>query len=251
MIAILCHPGDEAALWLDRTWHGLGIEAIELISVEQLAFSRHIVHRLDTAGDAGVIRIAGGRDVRTEAITGLLNRVQFVPTQHFARADAVERAYATAELSAFLLAWLHGITGRVINPPLPFALGGANFPIPTVAHMAATAGLPTCVWRASTRVDRRDTISPPAPTHAVVVFDGRLFGPIVPTSVQDGCRRLAILLGVPLLQVLLHHSREQGWRFVAVPAVVDFRIGGSGLARALARALGANPYRGVGHGVRL
>jgi hypothetical protein len=108
-----------------------------------------------------------------------------------------------------------------------------------VAHLAALAGLPTLVWRASTTHNRPDTVGA-APTHAAIVLDGRVFGPILPRSLQDGCRRLATLLGTPLIQVLLHHSRENGWRFVGVPADVDFRAGGRPLARAVARALGAD-----------
>jgi hypothetical protein len=76
-----------------------------------------------------------------------------------------------------------------------------------------------------------------SPTHAVLTFDGRLFGPLLPRSLQDGCRRLATLLGAPLLQVELHQSSEHGWRFVNASGAADFRIGGKPLARDLARAL--------------
>ena len=119
-------------------------------SVEQLVFSRRIVYRLSDAGDSGSIELADGRTLRPETITGLVNRVQYLPTQHFARAQPTDRAYAEAELNAFLLAWINGVAGRVINPPLPFALGGGTFQAATVAHLASMAGLPTDAWRAST-----------------------------------------------------------------------------------------------------
>jgi hypothetical protein len=76
-------------------------------------------------------------------------------------------------------------------------------------------------------------------THAAVVLDDRLFGTLLPASLQDGCRRLARLLGVPLLQVLFHRSSEDGWQFVAASGTVDFRLGGAPLAAALARACAA------------
>ncbi len=236
MIVILCHPGDAAALWLGETMQHLRVSGVELVAVEQLVFSRRIVYRLSDAGDSGSIVLADGRTLRPEAITGLVNRVQYLPTQHFARAAPEDRAYAEAELSAFLLAWINGVAGRVINPPLPFALGRGTFPMPTVVHLASMAGLPTQVWRTSV-ADGDGQSLPMRPTHAVLVFDGRLFGPLLPRRLQDGCRQLALLLGVSLLQVELHQSSEHGWRFVNASGAVDFRIGGRPLARDLARAL--------------
>ena len=236
MIVILCHPGDAAALWLGEAMRHLGVGDIEVVAVEQLVFSRRIVHCLSDAGDSGRVELADGRTLRPESITGLVNRVRYVPTQHFARAQAADRAYAEAELSALLLVWINGVAGRVINPPLPFALGGGAFPLPTVVHLASMAGLPTGVWRANS-ADRADATTPISATHAVLVFDGRLFGPLLPRPLQDGCRRLALLLGAPLLQVELHQSSEHAWRFLTASGAVDFRIGGKALARDLAQAL--------------
>lgn len=246
MIVILCHPDDVAALWLDRMFHTLGVTGIEIVSVEQLVFSRRIVHRLVTAGDSGEIALADGRTLHPETIAGLINRVQYLPTRHFASAAPADRAYAMAELSAFMLAWLNSVAGRVINPPLPFALGGGTFPLPTVRHLASMAGLPALTWRSSTSPsgndgnDRNHVTAVDTPTHAVVVFDGRVFGPILPRPIQDGCRRLASLLGVPMLQVLFHQSHDNGWRFVHAHGAVDFRIGGRPLAAAIAQAFAAN-----------
>jgi hypothetical protein len=237
MIVVLCHPDDVATMWLQATWRELGVNDVELVSVEQLVFSRVLVHRLTNAGDSGSVRLADGRTLQLERISGLVNRVRFLPTSHFATADAVDRAYATAELNAFMLGWLNGVAGRVLNPARPFDLGGGMIDRTTVIHFAATAGLPTETWCASSTRHDDDAASWLTTTHAPVVFDGRLFGPIMPHSVQDGCRRLAALLGVPLLQVLLHHSDERGWLLVDAVGHVDFRFGGQPLAAAIAGAL--------------
>jgi hypothetical protein len=236
MIVILCHPGDAAALWLGEAMRYLHAGEVELVAVEELVFSRRIVYRLSGAGDSGSIELADGRTLRPEAITGLVNRVCYLPTQHFARAQTADRAYAEAELSAFLLAWINGVAGRVVNPPLPFALGGGTFPPATVAHLASMAGLPTEAWRAGA-ADDGDGKTLPSSTHAVLLFDGRVFGPLLPRNMQEACRRLAALLGVSLLQIELRQSPELGWRFVAASGLADFRIGGKPLARALARTL--------------
>lgn len=238
MILILCHPDDAAAVWLDAAWRAAGVTRVELVSVEQLVFSRGIVHRLDGTGDSGAIRLADGRVLRPERITGIVNRVKYLPTQHFAMAGATDRAYASAELAAFLLAWLNGTAGRVVNPALPGALGGGDVRASAVTHLAAMAGLPTVAWRGSTVPTVQQVTTAPPATDTAVVFDGRVFGRVLPLGLQDGCRRLAALLGVPLLQAFLHRSREHGWRFVDAVPSVDFRAGGRPLASAIAGALG-------------
>jgi hypothetical protein len=237
MRVILCHAGDAAALWLHEAWRRLGVDDVELVAVEQLVFSRRIVHRLDGTGDTGEIELADSRVLRAEAITGLVNRVQYLPTHHFATADPMDRAYATEELGAFMLAWLDGVAGRVINPPLPGALGGGAFPDVVVAHSAAAAGLPTLPWRRTDVATDGEHQASTSPTHASIVLDGRLFGPPIPEHIEAGCHRLAALLGAPLLQVLLHQSSDSEWRFVGVAGLADFRIGGEPLAAAMASAL--------------
>lgn len=233
VIVILCHADDEPALWLHGALRDLGLKRLELVAVEQVVYSQRIVHRLDDNGDRGEIHLADGRILRAESISGLINRVQYLPTQHFERADPLERIYAIQELSAFMLAWLDSIAGRVINPPLPFALDGGNFQPTTVLHYAAAAGLPTRTWRCGTNIIERDAEPDVTATHAAIVFNGRLFGRILPRNLRDGCVRLATLLGVPLLQILLHHSVGFGWRFVAATGMADFRIGASRLAAAI------------------
>lgn len=235
MTVILCHSDDPAALWLGASMRRLGLE-VDVVTVEQLVFSRRIVFRMDSAGDSGSVELAGGRLLRPEAISGLINRARYLPTRHLERAEPRERAYAESELSAFLLGWINGVAGRVINPPLPFDLGGGTFPPPTLLQLAAIAGLPTGGWRAS--ADEADSgMSLVAPTHRVIVFDGRLFGPLLPRALQDGCRGLASLLGTPLLQVELRQATGEPWRFVSATGIADFRLGGQPLVKALAQTL--------------
>ena len=239
MVVILTHAQDAAALWLHAALSTLAIDDVELVAVEQLVYSRRIIHRLDRTGDRGAIHLADGRVMRAEAITGLINRVQYLPTQHFATAEASDRAYATQELSAFMLAWLDSIAGRVINPAVPFALDGGAFQPETVVHLAAAAGLPTTTWRVGTNGPESGATPTLPVSHTAIVLDGRLFGAPLASHLQDGCRQLAALLGVPLLQVLLHRSDQNEWRFVGASGATDFRIGGRPFAAAIARALSA------------
>ena len=237
MILVLCHPGDAAAGWLYDELRRLSDDDAELVAVEQLVYSRRIVHRITESGDSGIVHLADGRILRPERITGVVNRVAYLPTAHFATAAPADRAYAIAELAAFLLAWINGVAGRVINPPLPLDLTGGTFPITTVMHHAATAGLPAVTWRATTETEHQGAMPFLPATHAAVVFDKRVFGPLLPLELQRACIRLAVLLGVPLLEVRLHQSPEHQWRFLGASGVVDFRLAGQPLVRALARAM--------------
>jgi hypothetical protein len=239
VIVILAHPDDDGALWLDEALRRLGMADVEFVTVEQLVFSRRIVHRMADTGDTGAIHLADGRVLRPEAISGLVNRVRHLPVQHFAGAAPGDREYAAAELSAFMLAWLNGVAGRVINPPRPLALDGSACEPTTLVHLAAMAGLPTMPWHQSTCEGESDEQPRLAASHSIVVLDDRVFGAVIPRGLQDAARRLAVLLGVPLLQVFLHQSNEDGWRFVHATGRVDFRMAGRPLAAGVAHAFAA------------
>ncbi len=142
MIAVICHPSDEPALWLHHVLPSVGLRDAQLVSCEALAYSRSIVHRVDDSGDTGRIELGDGRVLQPESISGLINRITVVPTGHFATASPPDRDYATEELTAFLLAWLDAIRGRVIDKPLPSTFGGGAFHHARVLHLAAAAGLP-------------------------------------------------------------------------------------------------------------
>jgi len=64
-----------------------------------------------------------------------------------------------------------------------------------------------------------------------------MYGPVLAGELQDGSRRLATLLGLPLLQVAFVLSVRGEWRFLHATGFVDWQLGGHALARALVRAL--------------
>ena len=237
MRIILCTPEDEAAIWLARTFRDLNVRDVELVTIQQLVFSRSIVHHVTNRGDAGAVQLADGRTLPPEEITAVINRVHHLPTEHLGLARPDDRAYATAELSAFVLAWLNGTGGRVINPARPLSLGGGTLETTTLTHLAGVAGLPTVAWEASTRAGLNTRSRHCSPLHSTIVLDGHCFGAPLPGELQEGCRRLATLAGMPLLQVLLQSSRSSGWRFVGATGAVDFRLGAEALAAFMAAAL--------------
>lgn len=242
---VLCHPGDASAAWLAHALRSRGI-AIDVVTVEELVYSRRIAFRQDTRGDGGSVTLHDGRVLRPEAIGVLINRLRYLPTAHFAAAAPEERAYAEAELSALLLGWLNAIGGRVINPAHPCSLDGAALAPMRVLHAAAMAGLPTRPWQASSAtatggIAGADLQRRIRASHVAIAFDGRLCGSLLPPPLQDGARRLALLLGLPLLQVDLDRDSGGAWRFVGATGDVAFRRGGAALVRALAGVMATRP----------
>lgn len=245
MNVILCHPGDVSAVWLAHALRSCGV-ALEVASVEALVYSRRIAFRQDSAGDRGSVTLHDGRVLRPEAIGVLVNRVRYLPTAHFATAAPGERAYAESELDALLLAWLNTVPGRVVNPPHPGAPGGAALAAMTMCRAALRAGLPAPPWQASSettqaRIPATGATQASAASHVVIAFDGRLYGSRLPHPLQDGVRRLASLLDLPLLQVGFDRGPRGAWRFVDATGDVDFRRGGDAFARDLAAVMSPRP----------
>jgi hypothetical protein len=226
MHVILCHPDDAAALWLHGALVALGLPTVELVAVEQLVYARRIVHRIDGAGDRSVIDLFDGRRLDS-TIEGLVNRIRFLPQQHLTRVAASDQSYAVDELRGWLLAWLDSLPCPVINQPRPQSLGGLWHHPATVAHLAAVSGLPC----------GDGSEDPEASRSAVVVFEGKVFGPILPRARQEAACRLAALLGASALQVDFEQGGKTGWRFVGANGMADFRIGGRPLAAAVAARL--------------
>jgi hypothetical protein len=172
--------------------------------------------------------------LRPEAVQLLINRIRWLPTEHFAPAAPAERDYAESELSAFLLAWLNGIGGRILNPPHPYALGGTVPSALALHHYAALAGLPVAArqWDEDSAAEAAQDTG----THRAVVFDGRVYGRGVPRALHAPLGRLAVLLGLPLLQAEFALGNARTWIFVGAHGHVDFSAGGEALARALCSA---------------
>ncbi len=245
MNVILCHPGDAPAAWLAQALRARGV-ALEVVSVEALVYSRRIVFRQDGGGDRGSVTLHDGRVLQPEAIGVLVNRVRHLPTAHFAAAAPGERAYAESELGALLLAWLHAVPGRVVNPPHPGAPGGTALTAMAISHAATGAGLPATPWQASSEstdapISAATAMQASGASRVVIAFDGRLYGPPLPRTLEDGVRRLAWLLDLPLLQVGLDRDACGTWRLVDATGDVDFRRGGDALARDLAALMRARP----------
>lgn len=134
--------------------------------------------------------------IAQKQITGVLTRLQWVTDGEVIDMAPHDRAYAAAEMQAFLLSWLTRLRCPVLNPPTPTCLSGAYWRAEKWIHTAARAGIPV-------QPIRRDTQSGtplPAHSHSVTVIGRHAFGSTDPILLGHA-RRLAEIAGVSLLTV--------------------------------------------------
>jgi hypothetical protein len=230
VILIICNPQDHGAQKLQRLLAAEGAAAA-CIAIDEIVYARRIVHRIGRERERSEIGLARGGSILPEALSGVINRIETLPTRHLERVAAADRGYAMQEQSAFLLAWLDSLPCRVINEARANALGGLWLHPFAMRHLAAVAGLPTRPLRWSSDEDL--PAPPPGPVVAAVVFDGKVFGPILPAATQAAIRRLSQLAGMALMQIEFDASPE-GLAFRSAHGLVDPQVGGRPLARALA-----------------
>ena len=238
MWLVLCATNDLAALWAARELGARGLQPLEIVTAEVLAYNQCFAHRL-TAGQPDVqITLADGRVINGATVRGTLNRLQFIPSAHLNRANATDRQYAEQELFALYLSWLHGLPGIMLNRPTPQGLSGAWRHPSEWVWLAAQAGLLTMPyqqsdWREAPGSDARARNS----ARTIIVVKDTCCGPTAPPSVTAACMRLAQLSGTGLLGLDFHLAPSGDWVFASATALPDLRLGGSALLDALARAL--------------
>lgn len=227
MILVLAEPSDAPALWLARR---LTLRhAVRVVTPTQLLCSPCIIQRLSRNGDHFAFRLADGAYLARDTVHGVVNRLLAVPDAHLQAAVPGERAYAHAELWAFLLGWLAGLEVPVLNPADPSGLAGPWRSTEETAYLAALAGLPV---RLGAR--QRDPASPAVAS--VFVLDGRVIGRSVPAEIRDAVLRFAALWGGRLLQVDFDAAPQNGV-VCSATSFVDFPRGGDLLAGHISQAL--------------
>ncbi len=239
MWLIACSPGDVAALWVARRLVARELAPVEVVSVEALAYSQSIEHRLGSDGASVRIRLADGRQLAGERVDGLLNRITRLPFAHLEVATEDEHTYAMQEISALFLSWLAAMPGIVLNRPVPFGLSGPIMDQTQWLALAGRAGLDTPVRRipAPRRNGAPQADPYSQPTCNVLVACGELYGAPLPDPENEACLRLAELSGTDILGIELRRDVAGGWEFAGATPHPDLRLGGEPLVDRLAATL--------------
>jgi hypothetical protein len=232
---VLCSPHDDSAIW---AYHGLrrrGLSPLRIVTAEALAFSTQFEHEIVSDGIRTRIEHVDGWVLDSREIRGSLNRVQQLPSDHYARAAPEERLYAQQELFAVFLSWLNALPGAMFNRPGPRGLCGDWRPLSEWIRKAGTVGLETVRYRHDEELGGRIVVPPGALPVSVIVFQGQCFGARLPTDVQDGCARLAEASATPLAGI---DFMQQGSRllFAGATPLPSLRIGGEAFLDELAAA---------------
>lgn len=220
MWLILCEPHDRSALWAYTHLAASGTEPIEIVTPAQLVYSPRSAHRLGDGEPSLEIELADGRQFTSTSVTGVLNRISSLPTDHIAVVRASDRAYAIEELSALVLSWLACLR-NVVNRPHPLGMAGHHRHPTEWARLAMAAGFRTGPPASGTPVMR-------------LVFDGEVFGPQATDEVIESCARLGDLAETRLLGIAVDEADDSS-RFVSATPTPDLRVGGRPFLDSLSR----------------
>jgi hypothetical protein len=234
---VLCHPGDAAALWAARQLRSRGLEPLEVVSAEALAYALRLEHRLGGGKTSVRIELGDGRRLAGDRVRGVLNRLSHLPTNHLQLVAERDREYAAQELSALCLSWLFALPGPVLNRPTPHGLPGPCLDRSEWFALAARAGLPSPPLRISSRRPDAGPVTVPRPACRVVAACGAVLGDPVPASATTPCLRLAELSEARILGIELRPYANERWAFAGASPLPDLRLGGEGLVGRLVAEL--------------
>jgi hypothetical protein len=185
-------------------------------------------HRVGVEGAHATFALPDGREVDTTRVEATLNRLTVPDAELLGPAPPADRDYATQEVWATWLSWLHALPGPTLNPATPRGLSGPSLAPVEWSMLAGRAGLET----APVSVDGA-AFSSPAPAHLLFVVGEAVIGPPSPTDVVQGCQALAVASAC----LLLGMTFTADWLFVGATPHPDLRRGGRALIDALAAAL--------------
>lgn len=240
MYLVLCSTYDSSAHWAYQGLKDLGLEPLELITADHLAYAPFWEHRVGKDGAQVRIGLADGRTVSTPEIRGVVNRLLGAPPDLTRLAASTDREYADAELAALYTSWVHALPNS-INRPTPQGLCGSWRHTSEWVLLASQAGLATPPYRQNAKSKPESGYASLAPDGApitrVIALRERLFGAPTPAEVAESCRRLRAAAQTELLGIEFFATPAGEWTFAFATPYPDLMLGGPPLLEALAEEL--------------
>ena len=138
---VLCHPDDRTAVQaVGLLRQRYPVEQVRLVSSDELVYAPYWRHRLQSDGTLSEVTLATGTRLVSTEVISVFNRLRYASVTHFAQES--DRHYATTEVYALLLSWLHSLPCDVINAAVPRGLGAHGYSQMVWLTRAARAGLP-------------------------------------------------------------------------------------------------------------
>lgn len=214
MLVILASQQDQAATALAVGWRDHDAHLLTAADLSAAGWRHHL------PGNGTSRAVVSGRVVETKEIAGVLTRLAYVDVSQLHHIVPEDRAYVSAEMTAFLVAWLSGLTCPVLNRPSPTCLTGPNWRQERWMQTAAQLGIPVCpLRRPATLRSKAWEGAHGSPLQTVTVVGDRWFGGIDATQGFQA-RRLAVFSGVDLLAAHFQ-TTEDGWALIGVDIQPD------------------------------
>jgi hypothetical protein len=192
MLIILAKQEDQTAKWLARRWRKRDAIVMTALDLSQSGWAHYVgsPHR-------SRLRI-GKHDVKEKDVCGVLVRIASIEPGDLPQITERDRPYVAAEMTAFLVAWLSGLSCPVLNRPTPQCLGGPAFRPEQWIHLASRLGIPRAPARRDTRAIRT-TLDEDSRCELTVV--GQACVGDADWTLITSARRLASSCGADLLSV--------------------------------------------------
>jgi hypothetical protein len=222
VIVVVASRFDTEAAGLVARWEPQGAA---LLSADDLS-TEGWRWRLDRI--PGSRAVVAGRRVFTRDIRGVLTRRPAVVAEELEQIRPADRTYVAAEMTAFLLAWLHGLECPVLNPPSAGNLAGPAWGQADWMRLATRLDIP--VEPMTLRVPALKERSATGPESIMVTVIGqRCFGSDDP-RLRRRARSLAKAAGVGLLGVRFTQPEGDLRRVTLFPSLADPSFDGPLLA---------------------
>jgi hypothetical protein len=219
VLLIFANRQDEAAMSLADRWRS---QDAHVVTPQDLSVRGW--HYAMPPSPADLRGVVNDREICSADIDGVLIRMPCVSEQDLPHFKEPDRAYAAAEMTAFLLAWLSGLDCPLLNRPTPGCLSGPAWRAEQWVHFAAHLGIPVSPVRRSVPEQTTGFDSPAA---EVVVVGDRCLGTVDPI-LADRARLLAKAAGLDLLLVYFTGPDAAGrflnaslWPDLWNPAIAD------------------------------
>ncbi|NNE54056.1 MAG: hypothetical protein HKN30_16840 [Sulfitobacter sp.] len=199
MLVFLCNPGDVMAgpfVAELRRRHRL---AAQIITPQELVYAPDMQHLLGEAETYSAVTLKTHGTLENASITGLVNRVDFLPDAHLANVNAADRTYIQQELLAIWSSWISALPCPVLNRPTAISIAGPVYHPAIWHHYAAAVGLP--VAQVIYDADLPDPQTP-APVHSAIVCQGVCYSPTLPRELFAACCELAAYAGLDMVELL-------------------------------------------------
>ena len=205
MWLVISEPEDRPALWAYEKLKQEGLDPLEQVTPEELSYTTKINYILNSEKSEFRFFLHDGRDIDSNNVQGVLNRLTFVHTKHFGYSPDTQ--YAIQEFNAFFLGWLSSLKAPVINFPIPSGFSGKWRHLAEWTWLANIAGLPTTNYSNNSKPSMINSQPSIDEGLTVIVAGGELFGPDVPDAILDGCAKLADSTKTKLLEVKTFTNR--------------------------------------------